>query len=61
MASISRRTMRWVSDDGITGTAVRFQAHYRDRAGRQHRRMIALKKEARAWLDVQTAGLVTGQ
>jgi len=61
MASISRRTVRWVTGDGTSRTAVRFQAHYRDRAGQQHRRMFALKKDARAWLDHQTAGLVTGQ
>jgi integrase len=61
MASITRRTIRWTTDDGKPRTAVRFQAHYRDRAGKQHRRMFALRKEAQAWLDGQTAGLVTGQ
>ncbi len=61
MASIRRRTLTWTHESGTTRTAARYQADYYDRAGKRHRRMFDLKKDAQRWLDEQTAGLVTGQ
>ncbi|RLV49074.1 site-specific integrase [Nocardioides mangrovicus] len=61
MASIRKRSVSWTNSNGRVRGASRYEAHFRDRAGQQHRRMFALKKEAQQWLDEQTAGLVVGQ
>ena len=61
MASIRKRTVTWTTDTGKARTAEKYQADYYDRAGKRHRRMFDLKKDAQRWLDEQTAGLVTGQ
>src|SRR6195952_2953588 len=61
MTSISRRTIRWTTQDGERRSAEKFEACYRDRAGKRHRQSFSLKKDAQRWLDEQTAGIVTGQ
>ncbi len=61
MAAIRRRTVTWTTDSGQTKRVDKYQADYYDRAGKRHRRMFDLKKDAQRWLDEQTAGLVTGQ
>lgn len=61
MASINKRTIRWTTQQGEPRTAEKYEAVYRDRRGKRHRRLFALKKDAQRWLDEQTAGLVTGQ
>lgn len=61
MASINRRTIRWTTQGGESRTSEKYEAVYRDRAGKRHRRLFVLKKDARRWLDEQTAGMVTGQ
>ena len=61
MASITKRTIRWTTRDGEPRAAERYEALYRDRAGKRHRRSFTLKKDAQRWLDEQTAGIVTGQ
>ncbi|CAN5533001.1 site-specific integrase [soil metagenome] len=61
MASITKRTIRWTTQGGEPRTTEKYEAGYRDRTGKRHRRLFVLKKEARRWLDEQTAGLVTGQ
>lgn len=61
MASISRRTIRWTTQDGEPRSTEKYEALYQDRAGKRHRRLFVLKKDARRWLDEQTAGMVTGQ
>lgn len=61
MASINKRTIRWTTQQGEPRTAEKYEAVYRDRRGKRHRRLFALKKDAKRWLDEQTAGLVTGQ
>jgi len=61
MASINKRTIRWSTQAGEPRTTEKYEAVYRDRAGKRHRRLFVLKKEAQRWLDEQTAGLVTGQ
>ena len=61
MASIRTRTVTWTTESGSPQTAEKYQADYYDRTGKRHRRMFDLKKDARRWLDEQTAGLVTGQ
>lgn len=61
MASIGRRTIRWSTHDGEARTTLRYEALYQDRAGKRHRRLFTLKKDAQRWLDEQTAGMVTGQ
>jgi integrase len=38
----------------------RWRARYRDDAGREHARHFKTKREGQAWLDQQTAALVTG-
>jgi integrase len=61
MASIRKRRVTWINELGTTQSAEKYQADYYDRTGKRHRRMFELKKDARRWLDEQTAGLVTGQ
>jgi integrase len=61
MASINRRTIRWTTMDGESRSTQKYEALYQDRAGKRHRRLFVLKKDARRWLDEQTAGMVTGQ
>jgi len=61
MASIRKRTIRWTTQDGDARTTEKYEATYRDRAGKRHRRLFGLKKDAQRWLNEQTAGLVTGQ
>lgn len=61
MASISKRTIRWTTQDGDPRTTEKYEAAYRDRTGKRHRRLFGLKKDAQRWLNEQTAGLVTGQ
>jgi len=61
MASITKRTIRWTTQDGEPRAAEKYEALYRDRAGKRHRRSFTLKKDAQRWLDEQTAGIVTGQ
>lgn len=61
MASISRRTIRWTTRDGQPRVSKKYEAVYRDRAGKRHRRLFDLKKDAQRWLNEQTAGMVTGQ
>lgn len=61
MASINRRTIRWTTKDGESRSTKKYEALYQDRAGKRHRRLFVLKKDARRWLDEQTAGMVTGQ
>ena len=61
MASINKRTIRWTTQAGEPRTTEKYEAVYRDRTGRRHRRLFVLKKDAQRWLDEQTAGLVTGQ
>ncbi|MCW2846563.1 MAG: hypothetical protein JWR90_537 [Marmoricola sp.] len=53
MASISKRTIRWTTQDGKPRTAEKYEAIYRDRAGKRHRRSFTLKKDAQRWLDEQ--------
>lgn len=48
MASIKRRP------DGV------WRARYRDEAGKEHARHFARKVDGQAWLDEQTAALVSG-
>ena len=38
MASISKRTIRWTTQDDKPRTAEKYEADYRDRAGKRHRR-----------------------
>ena len=47
--------------EGEPRTSEKYEALYRDRAGKRHRRSFTLKKDAQRWLDEQTAGIVTGQ
>jgi integrase len=61
MASINRRTIRWTTKTGESRSTEKYEALYQDRAGKRHRRLFVLKKDARRWLDEQTAGMVTGQ
>jgi len=61
MATINKRTVRWSTHEGKQRTAEKYEATYHDRAGKRHRRMFALKRDAQRWLDEQTTGLVTGQ
>lgn len=61
MASISKRTIRWTTQSGELRATEKYEAVYRDRAAKRHRRLFVLKKDAQRWLDEQTAGLVTGQ
>lgn len=61
MASISKRTIRWTTQNGEARSTEKYDAVYRDRNGRRHRRSFTLKKDAQRWIDEQTAGLVTGQ
>ena len=61
MASISKRTIHWTTQDGEPRAARSTRRNYRDRAGKRHRRSFTLKKDAQRWLDEQTAGIVTGQ
>ncbi len=61
MASINKRMIRWTTQDGKPRTAAKFEADYRDRAGKRHRRSFTLKKDAQRWLNEQSAGIVTGQ
>lgn len=58
---INKRTIRWTAKDGQERTAERYQARYRDRAGKEHARLFKLKRDAQQWLDEQTAGIVTGK
>lgn len=61
MASINKRTIRWTTQSGEPRATEKYEAAYRDRAGKRHRRLFVLKKGAQRWLGEQTAGLVTGQ
>lgn len=61
MANIRKRTVTWTTGAGKARKAERYQADYYDRAGKRHRRIFDLKKDAQRWLDEQTTGLVTGQ
>lgn len=61
MASISKRTIRWTTQNGESRSTEKYEALYQDRAGKRHRRLFVLKKDAQRWLDEQTAGMVTGQ
>jgi integrase len=61
MASINKRTIRWTTQIGEPRATEKYEALYRDRSGKRHRRSFTLKKDARRWLDEQTAGMVTGQ
>lgn len=61
MARISRRTIQWTTQAGEPRTSEKYEASFHDRAGKRHRRLFSLKKDAQRWLDEQTAGLVTGQ
>jgi len=61
MASINRRTIRWTTKHGESRSTEKYEALYQDRAGKRHRRLFVLKKDAKWWLDEQTAGMVTGQ
>lgn len=61
MASISKRIISWTTQSGEQRSTEKYDAVYRDRNGRKHRRSFALKKDAQRWIDEQTAGLVTGQ
>lgn len=61
MTSISRRTIRWTTQHDEPRTSHKYEAVYRDRAGKRHRRLFDLKRDAQRWLDEQTAGIVTGQ
>ena len=60
MASISRRTIRWTTKAGEERTGERWQAHYRDEHGKQHRRLFKRKMDAQRWLDETTAAVITG-
>lgn len=60
MASIKKRTRRWVTKDGKEHTAVRWQARYLDDGGERHTRMFKLQRDAQDWIDEQTSKLVTG-
>lgn len=50
MASISKRTIRWTTQDEDAKTTEKYEAVYRDRdrdrAGKRHRRLFGLKKDA---------------
>ena len=61
MASINRRTIRWTTQHDEPRTSQKYEAVYRDRAGKRHRRLFDLKRDAQRWLDEQTTGIVTGQ
>lgn len=61
MAEPRQRTIRWKTSDGEQRTARKWQAGYYDRAGKRHRRLFDLRRDAQKWLDEQTAGMVTGQ
>ena len=60
MASIHKRTFGWATKDGQRRTGEKWQARYVGHDGKEHARLFALKKDAQAWLDLQTAGLVRG-
>ena len=60
MASVSKRTIHWTTKDGQERTGERWQAHYRNEHGRQHRRLFKRKVDAQRWLDETTASIVTG-
>ena len=61
MASIQKRTIRWKTKTGEQKTSSKWQARYRDRAGKEHARLFARKTDAQRWLDEETAALVTGR
>ena len=44
MASISKRTIRWTTQSGDERSSQKYDAVYRDRSGRKHRRSFTLKK-----------------
>lgn len=60
MASIHTRTIRWTTKDGTKRETKKYQARYVGEDGQERARLFALKKDARAWLDEQTAALVRG-
>lgn len=60
MASIVRRTYSWADADGAQRSGQRYQASYVDRAGKRHRKLFKLKRDAQNWLDEQSAGMITG-
>jgi integrase len=72
MASIRKRTIRWMTKekrDSTTGeilvpaqqrTGERWQARYVDDAGKEYAKDFKLKRDAQDWLDGQTAKIVTG-
>ena len=55
---------RWTRSDGTPsaahGKGSRWRARYVDDQGREHAKGFARKTDAQAWLDEQTAALVTG-
>ena len=44
MASINRRTIRWTTQHDEPRTSQKYEAVYRDRAGKRHRRLFDLKR-----------------
>lgn len=61
MATITQKTHTWTTKSGAKKTSKNWLATYHDRSGERHRATFKLKRDAQAWLDEQTAGLVTGQ
>lgn len=61
MATITQKTHTWTTKSGATKNSKNWLATYHDRSGERHRATFKLKRDAQAWLDEQTAGLVTGQ
>lgn len=61
MASIKKRMIRWQTKDGQERSGERWQARYRDEAGKEHAKMFRRKVDAKQWLDEITASIVTGQ
>lgn len=61
MAQIRKRLIEWTTQAGEPKTSEKYEASFHDRVGKRHRRLFDLKKDAKRWLDEQTAGVVTGQ
>ncbi|MGK2876723.1 MAG: tyrosine-type recombinase/integrase [Nocardioides sp.] len=61
MATVRRRSVDWTDSAGRTKTSVRWEATFRDRTGRRHRRLFEFKRDAQQWIAEQDAGVVSGQ
>jgi integrase len=58
---ITKRTVKWTTNDGQRQEALRYQADHTDRSGKRHRKLFDLRKDAVVWLKEQDAGFVSGR